>query len=132
VAMDAGNTSTKSAALDGQKRRAGRACAAADPGDHASGIAALAQDRDLLKQFLALGLDRLRAERLFQQGCAALDGVLSGIDLHAFVAVPVPDQVSMLLPRLNIERVAEAAGVSTAQAQSAMALLALDFALRVR
>jgi hypothetical protein len=132
VGMDAGNTSTKSAAVDGQKRRADRASAGADPGDHSGGIAALAQDRDLLKQFLALGLDRSRAERLFQQGCAALDDVLSEIDLHAFVAVPVADQVSMLLPRLNIERVAESAGVSTAQAQSAMALLALDFATRVR
>ena len=132
MGMDAGNTSNKSAAVDGQKRRADHGSAVADSGDRSGGIAALARDRDLLEQFLALGLDRSRASCLFQQGCAALDDVLSEIDLHAFVAVPVADQVSMLLPRLNIERVAEAAGVSTAQAQSAMALLTLDFATRAR
>ena len=87
---------------------------------------------DLMEQCLALGLDRQQARRLAERGCAALNQVLAEIDLCAFVAVPVAEQVSILLPRLDIDGVAQAAGVTTAQAQSAMAILTLDFATRVR
>lgn len=131
MGIDTGKASNKGVIAEGRARRAGSASDAAAR-NHTAGVTAVAQDRDLLEQFLALGLDRPRAAQLFQQGCAALDDVLADIDLHAFESVPVADQVSMLLPRLDIERVAQSTGVSTAQAQSAMAMLTLDFATRVR
>lgn len=87
---------------------------------------------DLLEQCLALGMDRRQATQLAERGCAALNQVLADIDLRAFVAVPVAEQVSMLLPRLDIEGIARAADVTIAQAQSAMAILTRDFATRVR
>ena len=87
---------------------------------------------DLMEQCLVLGLDRQQATQLAERGCAALNQVLAEIDLCAFGVVPVAEQVSMLLPRLDIDGVAQAAGVTTAEAQSAMAILTLDFATRVR
>ena len=87
---------------------------------------------DLVEQCLALGMDRRQATQLAEHGCAALNRVLAEIDPRAFVAVPVAEQVSMLLPRLEIDGIAQAAGVTIAQAQSAMAILTLDFATRVR
>ena len=87
---------------------------------------------DLVAQCLALGMDSRQAAQLAERGCAALNQVLADIDLRAFVAVPVAEQVSMLLPRLDIDGIARAAGVTIAQAQSAMAILTLDFATRVR
>ncbi|MFA7386714.1 MAG: hypothetical protein WCZ87_03540 [Thiohalobacteraceae bacterium] len=86
----------------------------------------------LVEQCLALGMDNRQATQLAERGCAALNQVLAEIDLRAFVAVPVAEQVSMLLPRLDIDGIARAAGVTIAQAQSAMAILTLDFATRVR
>ena len=87
---------------------------------------------DLVEQCRALGLDRQQATRLAERGCAALNQVLADIDLCAFVAVPVAEQVSNVVAAVGYRRVAQAAGVTTAQAQSAMAILTLDFATRVR
>lgn len=92
--------------------------------DHSAELAT-----DLIDQYHGLGMSRREAERLFHAVYAALGVVLAGIDQHALAAVPMPEQVSMLSPRFDIEQLAAATGVDTAQAQTAVAMLLLEFVI---
>jgi hypothetical protein len=74
-------------------------------------------------------LTHTEAKRVFQAAQAALGTVLEGIDHHALAAAPIPEQVSILLPRFDIARLAASTGVGTAQAQSAVAILVLEFVM---
>ncbi len=84
---------------------------------------------DLVDQYRALGLNSAEATRFFRSGYTALGTVLKGIDHHALAAAPIPEQVSILLPRFDIARLAATSGVDTAQAQSAVAMLVLEFVM---
>jgi len=84
---------------------------------------------ELVEQYLALGLSQTEARRVLQAVYADLGAVLDAIDPHALAAVPIPDQVSMLLPRFDISRLATTLGIDTAQAQSAVAMLVLEFVM---
>ncbi|MBI5041914.1 MAG: hypothetical protein HZB57_12175 [Gammaproteobacteria bacterium] len=84
---------------------------------------------DLVDQYRGLGLTQTEATRVFQAAQSALGAVLEGIDHHALAAAPIPEQVSILLPRFDIARLAATSGVDTAQAQSAVAMLTLEFVM---
>lgn len=86
---------------------------------------------ELIEQYRALGLSSTEAERLLQLSFTALNATLEDIDTCAFSAAPVSDQVSMLLPRLDIDKLAELVGISRAQAQSAVAMLTLECVLKM-
>jgi len=61
---------------------------------------------ELVEQYYALGLSQTEARRVLQAVYADLGAVLDAIDPHALAAVPIPEQVSMLLPRFDITRLA--------------------------
>lgn len=82
---------------------------------------------DLIAQFQSLGLRHADAVRLLDTAQLALGKVLEGLDSHALAAVPVAEQISILLPRFNVERLAVDCGLSSADVQSALALLVLSF-----
>lgn len=82
---------------------------------------------ELLGQYQVLGMSRPEAVRLLQVGRGALDEALVGLDSHALAAAPIEAQVSMLLPRFDVERLAGHCGLGTAQVQSALAMLVLAF-----
>lgn len=82
---------------------------------------------ELLGQFQILGLSRPEAVRLLGVARAALDEVIAGLDQHALAAAPVEAQVSMLLPRFDVEHLARLCGRGTAQVQSALAMLVLGY-----
>jgi len=84
---------------------------------------------ELIEQYCALGLSQTEARRVLQAVYADLGAVLDAIDPHALAAVPIPEQVSMLLPRFDISRLATTLGIDTAQAQSAVAMLVLEFVM---
>lgn len=84
---------------------------------------------DLVDQYRGLGLSNTEATRFLQVVYAALGSVLEGIDRHALAAAPIPEQVSMLLPRFDIAHLARTTGIATAQAQSAVAMLVLEFVM---
>lgn len=84
---------------------------------------------DLVDQYRGLGLSPAEATRFFHAVHTALGAVLESIDHHALAAAPIPEQVSMLLPRFDIARLASMTGVDTAQAQSAVAMLVLEFVM---
>lgn len=84
-----------------------------------------------MEQYRALGISNTEAERLLQLSCTALNATLEDIDICAFSAAPVADQVSMLLPRLDIDKLAELVGIGRAQAQSAVAMLTLECVLKM-
>ncbi|MBI5461811.1 MAG: hypothetical protein HY941_06460 [Gammaproteobacteria bacterium] len=84
---------------------------------------------DLVDQYRGLGLSLTEATRFFRVAYTALGAVLEGIDHHALAAAPIPEQVSILLPRFDIARLANMTGVDTAQAQSAVAMLVLEFVM---
>lgn len=84
-------------------------------------------NEELLGQFQVLGMSRPEAMRLLQAARTALDEALAGLDSHALAAAPVEAQVSMLLPRFDVERLARQCGLGTAQVQSALAILVLGF-----
>jgi hypothetical protein len=85
----------------------------------------------LIEQYQALGIAHTEAERLLQLSCSALNVTLEDIDSRAFSAAPVADQVSILLPRLDIDKLAELVGISRAQVQSAVAMLTLEYVLKM-
>jgi len=91
----------------------------------------LACAEELIEQYRTLGISNIEAESLLQLSCRALNATLEDIDTHAFSAAPVADQVSMLLPRLDIDKLAELVGISRAQAQSAVAMLTLECVLKM-
>lgn len=84
---------------------------------------------DLVDQYRGLGLSHTEATRFFEAVYAALGTVLEGIDRHALAAAPIPEQVSILLPRFDIAHLARMTGIDTAQAQSAVAMLVLEFVM---
>lgn len=86
----------------------------------------------LLEQYQALGIARTEAVRLLQLSCSALNLTLADIDACAYSSAPVTEQVSMLLPRLDIDNLAKLIGISTAQVQSAVAMLTLEYVLQVQ
>lgn len=87
---------------------------------------------ELVEQYLALGMSRTEALRLLQLGYAALNDALEKIDIHAFAVVPLADQVSMLLPRLDIDNLSQLTGLATAEVQSALAMLTLEYVMLLR
>jgi meiotically up-regulated gene 157 (Mug157) protein len=86
---------------------------------------------DLTVQFQSIGLRHRDAIRLLDAARRALDKVLTGLDHHALAAAPVAEQVSMLLPRFDIEGLARACRLGKAEVQSALALLVLGFVTQV-
>lgn len=88
-----------------------------------------AWSEDLVEQYRGLGMSHTEATRFFAAVYPALGTVLASIDHHALAAAPIPEQVSMLLPRFDIARLATTTGVGTAQAQSAVAMLVLEFVM---
>ncbi len=103
---------------------------AAQPAQHPLPVT-LGCAEQLIDQYLALGITRTEAERLLQLSCSALNVTLEDIDGRAFSAAPVADQVSILLPRLDIDKLADLVGISRAQVQSAVAMLTLEYVLKV-
>lgn len=85
----------------------------------------------LLEQYQALGITQTEAVRLLQLSCSALNLILADIDACAYSSAPVTEQVSMLLPRLDIDNLAKLIGISTAQVQSAVAMLTLEYVLQM-
>lgn len=92
-----------------------------------SAIAGGVDTEDMIVQFHSLGLRHADAARLLDAALLDLDKVLEGLDSHALAAVPVADQISILLPRFNVERLARDCGLARADVQSALALLVLSF-----
>lgn len=82
---------------------------------------------DLIVQFQSVGINHAGATRLLEVARIALDEVLADIDSHALAAAPVAEQVSMLLPRFDVEKVARVCRLRKAEVQSALALLVLAF-----
>ncbi len=82
---------------------------------------------ELLGQFQVLGINRSEAVHLLHAARTALGEVLAGLDSHALSTAPLEAQVSMLLPRFDLERLARQCGLGTAQVQSALAMLVLGF-----
>lgn len=107
----------------------GRTSITAPAPDWSTGQAQADSDlaEELLGQFQVLGMNRSDALRLLHAARAALGEVLAGLDRHALAAVPIEAQVSMLLPRFDVERLARHCGLGTAQVQSALAILVLGF-----
>lgn len=84
---------------------------------------------ELIDQYRALGLSHADAERVFKAVYADLAVVLEAIDPYALAAAPIPEQASMLLPRFDLTRLATTLGIDTALAQTAVAILVLDFVM---
>ncbi len=84
----------------------------------------------LIEQYQALGIARTEAVRLLQLSGSALTLALADIDACAYATAPLTEQISMLLPRLDIDKLAQLIGISTAQVQSAVAMLALEYVLQ--
>lgn len=84
---------------------------------------------EIIEQYSALGLSHADAERVFQAVYADLAAVLEAIDPHALAAAPIPERASMLLPRFDFTRLATTLGIDTALAQSAAAILVLEFVM---
>lgn len=82
---------------------------------------------ELLGQFQVLGMNRSEALGLLHAARTALGEALAGLDHHALAAVPAEAQASMLLPRFDVEQLARYCGLSSAQVQSALAMLVLGF-----
>ena len=85
----------------------------------------------LLEQYQALGIAQTEAVRLLQLSCSALNQTLADIDACAYSSAPVNEQVSILLPRLDIDKLAKLSGISRAQVQSAVAMLTLEYVLQM-
>lgn len=85
----------------------------------------------LLEQYQALGIAQTEAARLLQLSCSALNRSLADIDACAYSSAPVTEQVSMLLPRFDIDNLAKLIGISTAQVQSAVAMLTLEYVVQL-
>ncbi len=94
-----------------------------------TGLTKEAWAEDVVDQYRALGLPPDTARRFFQLLAAELAEVLGSIDPHALAAAPTPEQVSMLLPRFDISRLAASSGIATAKVQSAAAMLVMEFVL---
>ena len=86
---------------------------------------------DLTVQFQSIGLRHRDAIRLLNAARSALDTVLTSLDHHALAAAPVAEQVSMLLPRFDVEGLARACRLGKAEVQSALALLVLGLVTQV-
>lgn len=85
----------------------------------------------LLEQYQILGIAQTEAVRLLQLSCSALNQTLADIDACAYSSAPVNEQVSMLLPRFDIDKLAKLIGISRAQVQSAVAMLTLEYVLQM-
>lgn len=104
------------------------------PAQRRAGIAAASgvDIEDLIVQFQSLGLRRDDAVRLLGAAQHALWKVLESLDSHALAAAPITEQVSILLPRFDVGRLAQACHLAKADVQSALALLVLSFVSEAR
>lgn len=82
---------------------------------------------DILQQIQSLGLSHADAVRLLKAARNALCGALESLDSHAWTTAPPVQQISMLLPRFDIGRLARECRLAKADVQSALALLVMDF-----
>ncbi|HEY9199476.1 MAG TPA: hypothetical protein VIR60_08920 [Gammaproteobacteria bacterium] len=82
---------------------------------------------DILLQVQSLGLSHADAVKLLKAARHALCKALDGLDSHAWMAASAVQQISMLLPRLDIGRLARGCRLAKADVQSALALLVMDF-----
>lgn len=82
---------------------------------------------DILQQLQSLGLSNAAAVKLLTAVRNALGEALEGLDSHAWTTAPPVQQISMLVPRFEIDRLARECELPKADVQSALALLVMDF-----